>query len=233
VGAPVDGRVMTLVALGGMLANGVQLAVLGHSHASHGGVDDLEIAHEDDAASGGAAAPPPVSLRAAYIHVVGGLVQSTGVLLAGGVIWARPDLQMIDPAVTLLFCLLVLGTTFSVLSQCVEALMECAPNHVDRDALVDGLLALSGVLDVHDLHLWSLRQGEAVLATHLLADGGLDGGELRALLDAARLTCARLGIKHVTIQLEPACPGAVELYETPSPTDGRGRGPICTQFDDY
>merc|ERR1711965_100806 len=134
---------------------------------------------------------------------------------------------MVDPAVTLLFCVLVLGTTFSVLSQCMEVLMESAPDHVDRDALVDGLLALSGVLDVHDLHLWSLRQGEAVLAAHLLADGGLDGGELRALLDAATLTCVRHGVKHVTIQLEPAYPGAVR-YETPSPTDGRGRGRICT-----
>ena len=227
-----DGRVMTVVALAGVLANVVQMAVLGgpgphgHGHAhghAHGiGRDDPEGGGE----AGEGSAQESVSLRAAYVHAVGDLVQSLGVLLAGIVIWARPELQVVDPAVTLLFCPLVVGTTLSVLSQCVGVLLEGAPADVDRDALVGGLLSLSGTLDVHDLHVWSLRPGETVLAAHILVDGGLDAVERRALLHAATLTCTQHGVKHTTIQME-ASPGA---FSSPDRAGAGGAG--CTQLDD-
>ncbi len=231
-GAKTDGRVMTVVALAGVLANVVQMAVLGgpgahghghgHSHGHGVGRGDPEGGGEEEEGS----AQESVSLRAAYVHAVGDLVQSLGVLLAGVVIWARPELQVVDPAVTLLFCPLVVGTTLSVLSQCVGVLLEGAPADVDRDALVGGLLSLSGIVDVHDLHIWSLRPGEAVLAVHVLVDGALDAVEWRALLHAATLTCTQHGVKHTTIQME----ASLGAFSSPDHAGAGGVG--CTQLDD-
>ena len=230
-GAETDGRVMTVVALAGMLANVVQMAVLGGHGHGHGHGHDRVPGREE----AGASAQESVSLRAAYVHAVGDLVQSVGVLLAGVVIWARPELQVVDPVVTLLFCPLVIGTTLSVLSQCVGVLLEGAPADVDRDALVGGLLDLSGIRDVHDLHVWSLRPGEAVLAVHVLVDDALDAAERRALLDAATLTCAQHGVKHTTIQMEAAAFGGTAwgspgAFSSPDPAGADGAG--CTQLDD-
>lgn len=85
---------------------------LGHDHGhSHGGHDHSHK-HED------------INLRAAFIHVIGDLIQSIGVLIASGLIWYRPQWQIADPICTFLFSVVVLGTTAFICRDILRILME-------------------------------------------------------------------------------------------------------------
>jgi len=150
-------------------------------------------------------APPPESdlnTRGAYVHVLGDLLQSLGVLVAACIIWAHPRLHVLDPILTLLFSALVLATTTRLLRDVVDIVMARAPRGLETQAVAQGLAALPGCAGVHDLHIWALLPGKTVLTVHVLAAPGVSPAEL---LDRVQKHCAmELRIQHATVQVEPA-----------------------------
>ncbi|KAM4028629.1 LOW QUALITY PROTEIN: proton-coupled zinc antiporter SLC30A2-like [Anomaloglossus baeobatrachus] len=116
---------------------GVTLHQTGHGH-SHGGENTHTHSH-----SNGELHNP--SVRAAFIHVVGDLLQSLGVLVAAYVIYFKPEYKIIDPICTFLFSILVLGTTLTILRDVLLVLMEGTPKGVDFNLVKDTLLSINGV----------------------------------------------------------------------------------------
>ncbi|XP_069731146.1 proton-coupled zinc antiporter SLC30A2 isoform X6 [Phaenicophaeus curvirostris] len=129
---------------------GVALHQTGHGH-SHGA----------------AAEQPNASVRAAFIHVVGDLLQSVGVLIASYIIFFKPEYKYVDPICTFLFSALVLGTTLSILRDVLLVLMEGTPKGMDFNAVRDVLLAVEGVEAVHSLHIWALTAAQPLLSVHI------------------------------------------------------------------
>uniref|UniRef100_A0A673BNF1 Probable proton-coupled zinc antiporter SLC30A3 n=1 Tax=Sphaeramia orbicularis TaxID=375764 RepID=A0A673BNF1_9TELE len=107
------------------------------------------------------------SVRAAFIHVVGDLLQSLGVLLAATIIHLWPEFKAADPICTFLFSFLVLWTTFPVTKDVFRILMEGSPRDVNVDGVKDALLSVRGVRHVHSLHMWSLNMTQALLSVHV------------------------------------------------------------------
>lgn len=114
----------------------------GHSHGGHGQGED---GHEED---------ENLNVRAAFIHVLGDLIQSLGVLIASIIIWAKPELHVVDPVVTLLFSVLVLLTTRPIMAEAMRTLLNSVPSHINLAKVAEELQALPGVANVHDLHIW-------------------------------------------------------------------------------
>ncbi|GAQ87317.1 Zn2+ transporter [Klebsormidium nitens] len=141
-----------------------------------------------------------INLRGAFVHVVGDLVQSVGVMVAGAIIWARPDWRAVDLACTFLFSTLVVGTTVKMVRDIVEILMEATPHDVDADALEAALQKLDGVRGVHRLHVWALSVGKNALTCHVAAKQGAD--TRKVLREASELCSSIYKIDHVTIQIE-------------------------------
>jgi zinc transporter 2 len=98
--------------------------------------------------------PKNLNLYAAYIHAVGDVIQSVGVMLAGLLIWCKPEWQVVDPMCTFLFSFLVLATTKGTIMMSVKVLMEAAPDGLDFAKLKNDIQGIPGVSDVHDLHIW-------------------------------------------------------------------------------
>merc|ERR1711974_441457 len=154
---------------------------------------EKEHHHDEDAGAN-------INVRAAIIHVIGDLIQSAGVAVAGAIIWARPDWAICDPIMTYVFSVLVLLTTWNILKESVRVLMEGTPQHVDETALFHDFMALPGVLDVHDFHIWSISAGKTALTCHMRANDPDN-----SLLEAARNLCFRkYRIYHTTFQIETA-----------------------------
>jgi len=104
---------------------------------------------------------------------------------------------MIDPIITILFTLTILRSSGKVIKQTIGILMESTPEEIDPEAVQKALEKLTGVQEVHDLHIWSASHHKIVLSVHLVADSSSD-----VLGEAHRHLEAEFGIRHMTIQVE-------------------------------
>lgn len=140
-----------------------------------------------------------INVSAAFIHVLGDALQSVGVMIAAALIWYSDNRWSIaDPICTFVFSVLVLFTTARLVKQSVGVLMEGAPEGIDPAAVEEALHGQDGVLEVHDLHVWSLSVGKPSLSVHLLVREDA-GGVLR---EATRMLGKKFNIHHATIQVE-------------------------------
>jgi zinc transporter 2 len=142
-----------------------------------------------------------VNLEAAYLHVLGDLAQSVAVLIAGLIIWWKPEYAIVDPLCTLAFCILVFYSTLGVLNASVAVLLEEVPPKISWQAVYDEILALPNITAVHDLHIWSISHGIPCVSVHCSAVG--DANCTQALKDV-NLVCRSHGIAHITVQMQPA-----------------------------
>lgn len=141
-----------------------------------------------------------LNVRGAYLEVLADTLGSVGVLLAGAATIAF-GWRYADPLVAIAIGLWVLPRTWSLARQAVRILVQAAPAHVDVAAIRSELAALRGVLDVHDVHLWTLTSGMEVGSAHLTIDAGCSPA---VVLTAAReLLAEGHGLPHFTVQVEP------------------------------
>jgi cobalt-zinc-cadmium efflux system protein len=141
-----------------------------------------------------------LNLRAVFLHVLSDALGSVGAIIAGVLIlltgwyWA-------DPATSVFIGVLILISSFSVVRESVDILMQATPPHLNLTEVQRTLENIDGVQQVHDLHIWTLTSGLFTLTAHVVVNGDHDP---HALLNALEHTIKeRFGIDHTTIQLEP------------------------------
>ena len=143
-------------------------------------------------------------IRAAYIHILGDMIQSAGVLLAALIIYffqdTHPGVRIVDPICTFCFAIVVLCTTLPVSRDCFYVLLESTPRDLDIESLYNELSSINGVISVHDIHTWNISIGRPSIALHINCYNP------KEILKIATQTCKKYGIKHCTIQTE------TELY---------------------
>ncbi|KAK3731840.1 hypothetical protein QZH41_020201 [Actinostola sp. cb2023] len=141
-----------------------------------------------------------INVRAAFIHVLGDVVQSVGVLIAAYIIKYKPTWKLADPICTFLFSILVLITTLNILRDTIHVLMEGTPKNVNYNAVKAGLENIQGVVAAHSLHIWSLTVNKAALAVHLAV--GPETNTQKVLDIAHQKLKTEFQIFHSTIQVE-------------------------------
>ncbi|AJM76970.1 cation diffusion facilitator family transporter [Rathayibacter toxicus] len=147
-----------------------------------------------------AGAKESILLRGASLEVLGDALGSIGVIVAAllllvtGWAWA-------DPIVGVLIGILILPRTWSLTRQALAILMESAPAHIDLAAIEQDLCAVSGVLALHDLHVWTITSGRESASGHIVM--APDADYHAALGEVLMILRERHGIDHATIQCEP------------------------------
>ena len=141
-----------------------------------------------------------LNVEGAYLEVLADTVGSVGVIVAAVLLevfgWA-----WVDPVIAAAIGLWIVPRTWRLGARAVRILLQAAPDHVDLDALAADLGAIPGVVDVHDLHVWTLTSEMEAASAHLMIRAGT---ELHAVLDSARaLLDHRYRIEHATFQGEP------------------------------
>ncbi|KAJ3592838.1 hypothetical protein NHX12_005176 [Muraenolepis orangiensis] len=177
----IDGDVMLITAAVGVAVNLVMGFLLnqdghlhGHGH-SHG--------HSQGHGHSHGPAPPPASqppgtgapqkphgslaVRAAFIHALGDLVQSVGVLVAAYIVRFKPEYKMADPICTYIFSILVLFTTIRIIRDTGLIVLEAAPRHLDVQRIREDLLKLEDVQSVDELNVWALTSDKTAALVHL------------------------------------------------------------------
>jgi len=181
IGEPpeVDSGPMLVVAIAGLGANAASAWVLsrggGHSH-------DLNT-------------------RGAFLHVIGDMLGSAGAIVAALVMLAT-GWYLADPILSAGIGLLILWSSWKLLRESVDVLLEATPAGIDADEVRAAMTATDGVDGVHDLHIWTVTSGLIALSSHVEVTGDRDWHAI--LLDLSTLLRERFGIAHVTLQPERA-----------------------------
>jgi len=168
---------MLVIALVGLLANGIALIVLLRSER-----ESLNIA-------------------AALRHVLADLLGSAGVVVAALIV-VTTGWNQADPLVSIAIALLVLGSSWTILRESVSILLEAAPRGIDPKLVEDAIVRSPGVVSVHDLHVWTITSGFPALSAHVLVGAGEDCHGRRRELEG--LLQERFGIEHTTLQVDHA-----------------------------
>ncbi len=177
----VEGGLMLAFATVGLVANLIGLAVL-----RSGSKESLNV-------------------KGAYLEVLGDTLGSAAVIVAALVI-ALTGWQRADIVASVLVAAMILPRTWTLLREATDVLLEAVPKGTDLAAIRQHILDTPGVLDAHDLHVWTLTSGMPVLSVHVVVDQAVladnSGGQV---LDALGDCLAHhFDVEHCTFQLEPA-----------------------------
>ena len=177
---PLDAGLMLGIAVAGLIINGVAAWILHPSHATS------------------------LNVRGAYLHVLGDLLGSVGVVTAALLIQFTGWL-IADPIVSVLMTALIIRGAWRLVREAVDVLLESVPAHISPGAVRAQLEAIPGIESVHDLHIWSVATGVVAMSVHaIVREPERHQHVLEHIHDAMRL----FGIGHVTAQLERK-----EMYE--------------------
>lgn len=141
-----------------------------------------------------------MNVRGAYLEVFADSLGSLGVIIAAIVLLVY-DWEPIDAIIGVAIALFMVPRALRLAWDALRVLAEVAPAHIDVDALRNDLAAIPGVVDVHDVHVWTLTSAMDVATAHVMVTTDTDHHEV---LDRARtLLRDDYGIDHATLQVEP------------------------------
>ncbi len=150
-----------------------------------------------------------INVKSALLHVITDTLGSVAAILAGLAVTFF-GLYLADPVLSIAISLLILPGAYSVIRESLNVLLELVPSAVDAQAIEDRIKELPGVVDVHDLHVWSITSGSVVLTVHVVVSEVQD---CNFILKEVEKIAKDFGINHTTVQIEregyacpPTCP---------------------------
>ncbi|XP_059337970.1 probable proton-coupled zinc antiporter SLC30A4 isoform X2 [Ammospiza nelsoni] len=158
-----------------------------HGHSSHG--------HSSHGHSS-------LAVRAAFVHALGDLVQSIGVLVAAYIIRFKPEYKIADPICTYVFSILVVFTTVRILCDTGVIILEGVPRHLNVDRIKEDLMKIEDVYSIEDLNVWSLTAGKTTAIVHLQLVPGSSSKWEDVQSKARQLLLNTFGMYKCSVQLQ-------------------------------
>jgi cobalt-zinc-cadmium efflux system protein len=141
-----------------------------------------------------------LNLRGAFLEVLSDFLGAAAVIVAAVVIEVT-GFERADPIASLAIGVLIIPRTWQLLRQATDVLLEATPKDIDLDEVRRHMLATSGVIDVHDLHAWTITSGVNVLSAHVVVSSEELGGKVLDQLGGC--LADHFDIEHSTFQIEP------------------------------
>lgn len=171
-----DDLTMMIVAAVGLLLNGAIVFGL-----SRGGSNDLNI-------------------RAAVIHMAGDAVGALAIII-GAVVIHYTGMTFVDPVLSIILGLFIIYSAWDITRESMNILLEGLPRGMRLDEITTAIRQVNGVLDVHDLHVWSLGSNTHALSSHVLIED-VPPSESDSIMCDIRHALSHFGIHHTTVQFE-------------------------------
>ena len=168
---------MLLVATIGLVANLIGMLLL--RRASHG----------------------HLNIKAAFWHIFGDTISSVGVI-AAGVIISITDWYVVDPIIAVFIGCIILWGAVRIVRESADILLEAVPRHIQIDRVIETIKNVSGVEEVHDIHIWTITSGIHALSAHLLIDDQMVSQSAEIVATVNQNLGKHFNITHTTVQLE-------------------------------
>jgi cobalt-zinc-cadmium efflux system protein len=140
-------------------------------------------------------------VQSAFVHVLYDTISSVAVI-ATGVIAYLSGVTIVDPLVAFLIAGLIARSAFTIVRSSTHILLEGAPKDLDMQEITDSLKKMDGVVDVHDLHVWTISSGMHALSGHVVVRDQMLSQSSKVLDGINAMLLERYKISHTTIQLE-------------------------------
>jgi cobalt-zinc-cadmium efflux system protein len=142
-----------------------------------------------------------LNVRAAFFHVLGDTLSSVGVI-AGGIIIAVTGWKIVDPIIAIMIGIIILWGAVGLVRESVDILLETVPKHISLEKVTEVIKGVKGVVELHDLHIWTITSGIYALSTHILIQDQMlsRAGEITTAIN--RELAQKFNITHTTFQLE-------------------------------
>lgn len=174
---PIDGMVMFVVAIVGLLGNVITALLLYRSSREN------------------------INIRSAYVHILSDALSSVGVIVAGWLI-LRYGWYIVDTILTLVIAGYILWQSYHMLRETIDILMEGTPAEIDLEELTTGMQRVEGVREVHHMHVWRLDEQNTLLESHVVIDEE-DLPRMEVIKTRLKeLLAGDYGIRHSTLEFE-------------------------------
>jgi cobalt-zinc-cadmium efflux system protein len=173
----VQETVMMCVAAGGLLLNG-------------GIMWGLRVASRHD-----------LNIRSAFVHMLGDLLGSIAII-AGAVVMRYTGWNQVDPILSILIGVLIVWTAWGIIQESLNILLEGLPTGLHLQSVITSMRAVEGVVDVHDLHIWSLGSSTHALSCHVQIADVPPSASDSVLRRINEMLAGRFHIHHTTVQFE-------------------------------
>jgi cobalt-zinc-cadmium efflux system protein len=173
----IESHLMMIIAGVGLLANVVSALVLHRSSKEN------------------------LNVRASFLHVLGDLLSSVGVLVGGAIIYFTGWL-IIDPIISVMIGVIILRGAYRLVKETANILLEAVPKHIDLEELIRSVETIDGVSSLHDVHVWTITSGIHALSAHVLIEDQMVSEGNRILEKIRDHVNHRYGISHTTLQFE-------------------------------
>lgn len=182
---PIKSALMLSVAIAGLIGNSVVIYRL-HSHAREN-----------------------LNVRAAFLHVMGDMLASAGVV-AGGLVMLLTGNFLADPIISFFVGAIILFGAINVLREGINILLEGVPTNIDYGLLKADIESIDGVISVHDLHVWTISTSNVVLSAHVRVPDQRTHASQLMLRKITDLLRSKYRIHHATVQIECECCAEVD-----------------------
>jgi cobalt-zinc-cadmium efflux system protein len=174
---PIDAPLMLTVAVIGLIANMFGVIVL------------REGSHRN------------LNIKGAFLHVMGDLLSSVGVIVAAVLIFLF-DWKIADPIISAVIGVVIMYSAIGVIRQSLNVLLEFAPAHLEVEDIRKELLGVPGVVEVHDIHMWSLTSGVYSMSGHIVVEDQTLSSCSCIVSQCEDVLRERFKFSHTTLQLE-------------------------------
>ncbi|MEI6499469.1 MAG: cation diffusion facilitator family transporter [Armatimonadota bacterium] len=158
-----------------------------------------------------------LNLRSAYLHMLGDVLASAGVIVAA-LVMHFTHRYWVDPVISILIALLILGGAWRLMAESVEILLLGVPRSLEVRKIADGMQAVEGVTDIHNLRLWAVCSNVYVLSAHVVVSEEGEENRVRIRQELRQLLSHDYGVAEATLELEEAaCPASRLIHPLEHP----------------
>ncbi|KAM4766638.1 putative proton-coupled zinc antiporter SLC30A4 isoform 1-T1 [Cyanocitta cristata] len=203
----INGDIMLITAAVGVAVNLIMGFLLNqsghlHSHSHSHPHSHVPQPNSPNTAQGSSHGHSSLAVRAAFVHALGDLVQSIGVLVAAYIIRFKPEYKIADPICTYVFSILVVFTTIRILCDTGVIILEGVPRHLNVDRIKEDLMKIEDVYSIEDLNVWSLTAGKTTAIVHLQLVPGSSSKWEDVQSKARQLLLNTFGMYKCSVQLQ-------------------------------
>jgi cobalt-zinc-cadmium efflux system protein len=174
---PLPGKIISIIAAVGIVINGVSAFMFFRDR-------------EKD-----------INVKAAFLHLAADALVSLG-LVIGGIIIYYTNWYWIDPLLSIIICLVIIVSTWSLLRDSLRLSLDGVPNNTDLHKIKEAVLKTAGVKDFHHLHVWAISTTQNALTGHVVVANDLSSQQVSELKHTIKHTLEHLNIQHATLETE-------------------------------